>query len=210
MSEDVPSGVDFHDPVQALEWIDRTVRERPYRARIFARMAAELAAAAARPLHVVELGSGPGHLAEAVLDHGPGIASYTLVDFSEPMLEVSRERLAGRPQALRFLQLDFRDPDWTARVGVADAVLSTQAIHELRHKRKAAALYAQVRSVLAPGGVALLCDHTPGDEPDARRTALFMTVEEQLAALRGAGFLGARLLMQVERLALYRASAPAP
>jgi predicted methyltransferase len=119
------------------------------------------------------------------------------------MLEISRERLADAGADLRFLALDFRDPRWPESVGEADAVLSMQAVHELRHKRHAPALYRQIASVLRPGGIVLVCDHVPGPTPDARRSALFMTVEEQIVAFAAAGLKG-HVLLESDGLALYR------
>jgi SAM-dependent methyltransferase len=215
--EDVPSPIDFHDRAQALEWIERTERERPYRRRFFQRIADELAGLG-WPLSVVELGSGPGLLARHILDAGPIVSSYTLIDFSPAMLAISRERLAGTGSdtgagsgtgsgagsELRFLRLDFRDWNWADGLGQVDAVVSMQAVHELRHKHKAPKLYRQIAAALDAKGVALICDHLPGPAADARRTALYMTVDEQIAALDAAG-LSAGLLLESDGLALYRA-----
>ena len=45
-------------------------------------------------MRLLELGCGPGFLAEQLLQNCH-ISHYTLVDFSPHMLELSRERLAG-------------------------------------------------------------------------------------------------------------------
>jgi SAM-dependent methyltransferase len=42
---------------------------------------------------VLELGSGPGFLADYILSRCPAIDEYTLLDFSPAMLQLSRERL---------------------------------------------------------------------------------------------------------------------
>jgi SAM-dependent methyltransferase len=203
-SDDVPSPIDFHDPAAARAWVERTERIRPHREVFFARIAAEVAAMGG-PVDVVELGSGPGLLAEAVLTAATLVESYTAVDFSAAMLELSGERLEPWRGRVRFVQADLRDHSWTAGTGRADAVLSMQAVHELRHKRRAPQLYAQVRSLLHPGGVALLCDHVPGLDPDDRRRALYMTPEEQRSALLGAGFGTVVTLLELDGLVLYRA-----
>jgi hypothetical protein len=39
--DDVPSPIDFHDPVQARAWVEDTVKRRPYRPRFFAAFAEE-------------------------------------------------------------------------------------------------------------------------------------------------------------------------
>lgn len=135
---------------------------------------------------VLELGSGPGLLAERIL-HSCQIERYTLLDFSPPMLELSRARVGGHPAAA-FVLADFKQPDWTARVaGPFDAVVAMQAVHEIRHKRHVPGLYSDVRGLLRPGGLLLVCDHAPADD-SARATALFATEAEQHAMMTGAGF----------------------
>ena len=206
--DDVPSVVDFQDPDQAQAWAERTHRERPYRSKIFDRIREELSTPERAPFDVLELGSGPGILAESILSLGSAVRSYTLIDFSQAMLDMSRERLGSLP-SLRFLALDFRDPAWTSGVSHVDTVVSVQAVHELRHKRRAPALYTQINSILKRGGVALVCDHLPGPSPDERRRSLYMTVEEQLNAFRTAGFRAPRMLMEIEAMVIYRADATA-
>jgi predicted methyltransferase len=97
-----------------------------------------------------------------------------------------RERLAASGVAEVVLG-DFRQADWPTLVQPPyDAVVSMQAVHELRHKRHAAVLYAQVLPLLRPGGLLVVCDHMPKDDP--RTIALHATDVEQHGALAAAGF----------------------
>jgi SAM-dependent methyltransferase len=115
------------------------------------------------------------------------VERYTLFDFSPPMLEMCSARLAGR-DAVRFLLGDFTQPDWPEALDPPfDAVVAMQAVHEVRHKRHVPSLYTRVRSLLRPGGMLVVCDHEPPDD-SARFRALHSTVDEQHAALGGAGF----------------------
>ncbi len=115
--------------------------------------------------------------------------NYTLFDFSTPMLDMSRARLAGYPAAT-FVCGDFKLPDWNkAFLTPFDAVVSMQAAHEIRHKCHVPGLYRQFGSLLRPGGLLIVCDHTPPeDRPHV--TALHSTEAEQRAALAlaAAGF----------------------
>jgi len=77
-----------------------------------------------------------------------------------------------------------------------------QAVHELRHKRHAPPLYRQVYHVTAPLGHVLICDHLPLDDAP-RSLALYMTEQEQLAALSRAGFNRVRSVLAVDTLLLY-------
>jgi SAM-dependent methyltransferase len=184
--EDVPSPIDLRDPVDAAEWAATAEVKRPWRTEIRAAIAALVRDATPPPRRVLELGPGPGRLAEAVLD-ACRLDRYTLLDFSAPMLDMCRRRLGDRA-GVDYLQADFARADWAAALPAPfDAVLAMQAVHEIRHKRHLARLYAQVRSLLAPGGWLVVCDHEPfGDEP--RRLRLFATADEQHTALATAGF----------------------
>ena len=69
--EDLPYGEDFHDPAQAAAWADAAHRKRPWRSLIFDRFVSAVLASPKSALRVLELGSGPGFLAEQILDRCP-------------------------------------------------------------------------------------------------------------------------------------------
>ena len=147
-------------------------------------------------------GPGPGLLAECVLQHCSNVAAYTVLDFSAPMLALCRERLTMYPAA-RFVQASFKQAQWPEQIEPpVDCVLTMQAVHELRHKRHAVRLFRQVREVLAPGGVLLVCDHLPLDE-SVRSSTLYMTTDEQCDALSRAGFINVRVDHTINGLTLY-------
>ena len=199
--QEVPCGNDWDSPVEAAAYGDAADQARPWRSAIRDRIAARIATL--RPhARVLELGSGPGLLAHRVLERCPGLESYTLMDFSEPMLAVSRERLAAF-SAASFVRASFKAGDWTRQVGGPfDCVVSMQAVHELRHKQHAPRLYEQVHHVLAVPGLILICDHTPFDD-SPRSTALYMTQEEQQHALSDAGFADVHVELAMNGLVLY-------
>ncbi len=183
--EDVPTPIDLRTAVDAREWAESADQKRPWRSRFRAAIA-ELLLGARR---VLELGPGPGLLAEVVLD-ARDVERYTLFDFSPPMLEMCRARLAGRA-AVQFVLGDFKQPGWPETLAPAlappfDAVVAMQAIHEIRHKRHVPLLYAQVRGLLRPGGLLVVCDHAPMDD-SPRQRALHSTLDEQHAAFGSAG-----------------------
>ncbi len=203
---DVPYGEDLQSPEGARAWADAADRKRPHRFPI--RLAiVERIKALPDGARVLELGSGPGLLAEQVLSQCSALGTYTLFDFSEPMVAMSRQRTA-RFAAAQFVVGDFRTRSWAIRVpGPWDAVVSTQAVHEVRHKRHVPALYRDIVEILAPSGLFLVGDRTPEDD-SPRSTALFMTADEQLSALRGAGFIDVRLVTSGDALALCEARTP--
>ena len=146
--QDVPYGNDWDSAQKQRPMAKRLTRRGPGVPEIRDHIAARVATLAPRA-RVLELGSGPGLLAHRVLQRCPHLETYTLLDFSEPMLALSRERLAAFPAA-SFVLESFKSEDWTRRVGGRfDCVVSMQAVHELRHKRHAPRLYEQVYQVLA-------------------------------------------------------------
>jgi SAM-dependent methyltransferase len=203
---DVPYGEDLQDPEAAAAWAAAADRKRPHRIPVRKAIVDRLRQLPAHT-RVLELGSGPGYLAEQVLRECRTIAAYTLLDFSEPMLAMSRVRVESFPAA-RFVLSDFKGPSWTAAVpGPWDAVVSMQAVHEVRHKRHVPGLYRDIVNILAPAGLLIVCDLMPQDDT-ARSTALFMTAEEQLEAMRAAGFIDVRLVTSGDGLALCEGRRP--
>ena len=197
---DVPYSEDLQSPAGAKAWAEAADRKRPRRVHIRNYIVDRLTTLAPGS-RVLELGSGPGFLAEQVLSHCAHLANYTLFDFSEPMLEMSRERV-GHLSTTTFLLGNFRSPAWTRQVkGPYHAVVSMQAVHEVRHKRRVPRLYREIHSVLAPAGVFLIADRVPEDD-SPRSAALFMTEQEQVQALADAGFTDIRVVTSGDALVL--------
>src|SRR6185436_12546160 len=98
---DIPYVDDWQSAANVAEWIDASDRKRPWRT-LFRERIAERVGALQSDARILELGSGPGFLAECVLERCPNVSSYTLLDFSPYMLSASRERLS-RFAAARFV-----------------------------------------------------------------------------------------------------------
>jgi len=203
--DDIPYGDDWQCATNVATWIEAADNVRPWRSQIRERFA-HLIGATQKDVRVLELGPGPGLLAECILERCPNVSSYTLVDFSPHMMAASRTRLARFPMA-NFVSASFKSPDWVERVaGPFDCVVSMQAVHELRHKRHALPLYRQVYGVTASRGQVLICDHVPLDDTP-RSFALYMSEEEQIAALSSAGFSPVQIVLSIDTLRLYEAQA---
>ena len=122
------------------------------------------------------------------------------------MLELSRSRLAKFKDRTVFIQADFKKDDWTAPVPAGfDLVVSLQAVHELRHASRIPKLYAQLHSLLIPGGNILICDHVNSASPSGHRAAHFMTVEEHISTFEEVGFIKAREICPAGDLSLMAA-----
>jgi SAM-dependent methyltransferase len=199
--DDIAITVDFRIAETARAWTDEADRKRPWREQMRGAFVSRLAAAR----RVLELGSGPGQLAERILRECT-IDSYVLLDFAPPMHELARARV-GSPAAT-FVLADFKRAGWSAELGreAFDAIVTMQAVHELRHKRHAIALYREARTLLRPGGQLLVCDHLPLDDTPIS-AALYATIEEQHAFMRDAGFTDVVTEVVIDRLYLVRAHA---
>ena len=160
--QDVPYGNDWDSIEETAAYGASADRTRPWRSAIRERFAEHIAALPAGA-RVLELGSGPGLLAQQVLKRCPDLGTFSLLDFSLPMLQLSQERLAAFTAAA-FVHGSFKDAEWMALAGGPfDCVVSMQAVHELRHKRHASTLYRQVFGILSTPGLVLICDHLPFD-----------------------------------------------
>lgn len=173
---------------QALAWVSRWDAQQqvymPEREDRFTALidAVEEGAGREDPL-VLDLGCGPGSLAVRLLDRLPK-ATVVAVDADPVLLALGRSAWRDRP-GLHFAELDMRSGGWAGRLGLdrpADAAVSTTALHWLT-ARALAALYAEVATVLRPGGLLLDGDHLREDE----------TVSPVLARL------GRALIEQAER-----------
>lgn len=206
-SLDVPPGVDFLDPDQVHRWVAACELDKAWRAPM-RELFAQLVGAFSSDARVLELGSGPGLLAEAVLQACRNVASYTLLDFSPQMLELSRQRLA-QFRGVDFIHGDFKQPDWLHHLSARySAVVAMQAVHEIRHKRHVLGLYQRVRDLLEPGGLLAVCDGVPRD-PSLFQQNLYMSADEQLGAFALAGFERVRLEKQIGHIILVTGRAPA-
>jgi len=156
------------DQVSAQRWIDRWERQQevslPDREERFTALIDAVADGTGRadPL-VIDLGCGPGSLSVRLLGRLPQ-ATVVAVDADPVTLTLGRTAYARRP-GLRFAELDLRTPGWAAALGLdapADAAVSTTALHWLSEPQLRA-VYAELATVLRPGGLLLDGDHLGAD-----------------------------------------------
>jgi ubiquinone/menaquinone biosynthesis C-methylase UbiE len=201
---DVPSPIDLRLMSDACEWERTALEKRPWRTEFFAMFADQLKHTQPPVRSVLEIGSGPGFLARHLLSELPDL-HIVLLDFSDAMHELAQRRLGPLVNRVEFLSRNFKNFDWVQDLKYFDAVVTNQAVHELRHKRYAGEFHKQVRSVLRPGGTYLVCDHFNG-WGGMSNEQLYMTVAEQKAALESAGFASVNRLLLKGGLVLHSAS----
>jgi SAM-dependent methyltransferase len=164
----------------ATAWIDRWDAQQqdflPDREERFTVLIDAVQECAGRPDPLVlDLGCGPGSLAVRLLAQIPA-ATVVAIDADPLLLALGESAWAdglpadgpgGRPAgSLRFADQDLRVPGWSGALGLdrpADAAVSTTALHWLPPDALAA-MYAEVATVLRPGGLVLNGDHLAEDE----------------------------------------------
>ena len=198
---EIPSKIDFQDPAQAEAWVQRTVEELPCRPQFFNAMIAALNRHFRDAFDVAELGSGPGHLARAIVSYCP-VKSYVALDFSAAMHALAREHLGQYAARVTFVGADFRQSDWVKVIGKPQALLTMQSAHEVRHKSRLPRLLSQMHAALPRGGMLLFCDHY-AQAGTGTEDELYAGREEQLRMIRGAGFKRVICLRDEGGLALY-------
>lgn len=204
MEPDVPSPIDLRVMTDAKEWDANALLKRPSRPRIFRAFSSALASAgfprSQQQTRILELGSGPGYLAQQLMADFAG-ADYVALDFSEAMHQLARERLS-RFKRIQYLTRSFRDVGWADDLGTFDVIVTHQAVHELRHKQHHVELHRAVRSILSPDGVYLVCDHFfgPGGQSNNQ---LYMSIDEQRESFYQAGFSQVQELLLEDGLVLH-------
>ncbi len=202
MPQDVPSPIDLRQMADAREW-EAQAEHRPGRDEILSRFVDEAVRWAGQCSRILELGSGPGFLAQRLLTQIPD-AQYVALDFSSAMHVLAGERLAAFGDRVTFAERSFKTETWTEGLPSPDIVVTNQAVHELRHKSYAEHLHRQVHGILKEGGIYLVSDHFCGDG-GLNNDELFMTKAEQFEALSNAGFSGVERLLTSGSLALHLA-----
>ena len=167
---------DWHSNDYVAEWITRDAARDPERRPLLRQMLSFAPFPRDAELAVLDVGAGYGAVSEEVLHAFPA-ARVTLQDYSQPMLDRARRRLADRSGQLRYILCDLIDPSWQKRVGGPfDLAVSAIALHNLRDPETIFACYRAIHDLLEPGGSFLNCDR------------FVEGVEPHLRALREAGF----------------------
>jgi ubiquinone/menaquinone biosynthesis C-methylase UbiE len=155
-----------------------------------------------RPIRrILDLGSGSGVLASAILDRFPDV-EILLADFSEPMLDAARPRFPSPPHQLRMV--DFSTPAWVETVrdlAPFDAVVSGFAIHHQPDESKRR-IYAEIFELLAPGAPFIHIEHVASASPWIEHQFNELLVDRMYAYDQATG--GGRTREQVATDYVYR------
>ncbi|MER6951453.1 class I SAM-dependent methyltransferase [Nonomuraea sp. NPDC000554] len=152
-----------HDAAQ--EWIARWDRQQegylPDREERFTALIDAVEALDRPDPLVIDLGCGPGSLSARLLERLPE-ATVIPVDADPLLIGLGQ---AAYPR-LDFVSADLRTPGWTKALELerpADAAVSTTALHWISEP-DLKVVYAEVATVLRPGGLLLNGDHLDSDQ----------------------------------------------
>jgi SAM-dependent methyltransferase len=163
------------------------------------------------PGRVLDLGGGPGILAERMANRWPG-ATVTVLDLDPVLLALARSAV---PDLVRTLDGDLSSSAWPARTGGGyDLITIVMTLHYLP-PAQARALYDDARRALAPGGLLVVADLMPDDGIAALMSALDPADGEAAAELAWAHWwsdvaeVAALRPLLAERAAMFRDRPPA-
>ncbi|HEY3115145.1 MAG TPA: class I SAM-dependent methyltransferase [Chloroflexota bacterium] len=145
------AGHHWKEDDRVSQYVSLEDQETQATARIFNIMTETLPFDREAPIRVLDVGSGHGVVAAAVLEAFPKATAVGL-DISEAMMEIGRERMSRFGDRFRYHLGDFADGSLPADLTEKfDVVVSARAIHHLTPENKQR-LYANLFAVLAEGG----------------------------------------------------------
>ena len=151
------------------EWVDKDSRRAAEREAQFNAALSWLSVFVGGQSRVMDLGCGPGTLAEKLLATFPAM-HVICSDGSDEMLKLARQRLAAYGERVSYAQADFGAANWTANLPrQLDAVVSARAIHNLRKLKLIGPVYGEIHELLRPGGVFMNIERVNFATPALRR-----------------------------------------
>ena len=188
---------EFADEEYVEGWADRFVPTSE-RLELFNIILSELKSHIPPNGCVVELGIGPGYLADHLLKAMPDI-QYFGIDFSAPMLDIARQRL--RPHSARIVYIQaglVKDHWWTGITMPVHAIVSTWALHDLGSQENVEAVYKSCAHVLHDNGILLNGDFIKPDKSKYEYEPGRFEIARHIEILRRVGFKNAKCLVLLE------------
>ena len=109
----------------------------------------------------IDLGCGDGILGRNLYLAWPD-ARGIFVDFSEPMLQVAREKCTAHSNHSDFCPIDYGEDHWPDKIPVPDngidVIISGYSIHHQEDNKKYE-IYQDIYNLLNPGGIFLNLEH---------------------------------------------------
>lgn len=189
---------EFHDPEFSQGWSDR-FKPSPSRLELFDTILAEVQKITSLPIKVLELGIGPGYLAEYILGKNSSI-QYEGLDYAAPMLEIAAKRNEVHKDKLIFTQTDLTTTNWGDQVkNQPDVIISTWALHDLFSQDNIFNVYQVAYNILPKGGVLLNGDFIKPETSTFEYEGGRIKPSVHLALLKKAGFRSVSIIKELEK-----------
>lgn len=187
MAEIIGAQHNFHDQEYAAGWVDRFV-PTPSRLALFDLILTELESRIPGNGCIVELGIGPGYLADHVLKAMADIRYYG-VDFSAAMLDIAQARLRPYSSRVAFVQAELvNDRWWETLPTPVHSIISTWALHDLGSQEATEVVYRNCARILPEDGLLLNGDFIKPDGTSYDYEPGRFEIAKQLEILNRAGF----------------------
>lgn len=108
---------------------------------------------------ILDVGAGTGLLSEFLMERYPK-ASFTLIDISERMLDIAKNRF-GSSSNIKYVIADYSKYDFVEKY---DLVVSALSIHHLEDEEKKE-FYKKSYSILKQNGIFINADQVYGETP---------------------------------------------
>lgn len=141
----------FHEKKFSEEWSNK-FKPTVERSSLFNLILKTIDVKDDRELRILELGIGPGYLAEYILSKCENIV-YEGLDFSEAMLEIAQNRLKTKKDNLIFTKANLTTESWQNKIKTEpENIISTWALHDLLSKQNIFNVYKTAYEILPPEG----------------------------------------------------------
>jgi SAM-dependent methyltransferase len=178
----------FHD----REWVEnyaKTVNtRRPERVEMFAHIVDQVRAVTSASPTIIELASGPGLLAVALLE-GIETLQYVGVDYSQEMVRAAQDATVEYQDRCQFYCVDLREDNWADGLPTnVDAIISNMALHDLDEVKFVEAVYQKSVQMMKPKGLFLNAELVLEADSEKDVDGGKGKVGWHLEALKNAGF----------------------
>lgn len=189
---------EFHKEEFANEWAQK-FRPTPDRIRLFNTILKQIKKLDKESVSILELGVGPGFLAEFLLKEINN-ADYLGLDFSESMLKIAASQTKSYKDNISFIQADLINENWSAKIKAKpDVVVSTWTLHDLFNGETIFKVYKSVFEILPKGGVLLNGDFIKPEESDFEYEGGRIRPSEHLKLLKSSGFSKVKSIAEFEK-----------
>lgn len=155
------NSVKKHFEEEAAVFDANIVKLIPHYSQMLEALVSSIPFDSAKPLHVIDLGSGTGTVSKLIAARFPH-ASITCLDIAENMLNLAEQKLSDC-FSVSFVAGDFSD----YRFGKTyDVVVSSLALHHLPDDLSKQEFFQRIFAALAPGGIFLNADVVLGSSPE--------------------------------------------